>query len=95
MNTRGRPGTLAPTYHDEQVERSDTWLTSLTCSTHLSSSSTLHVEGAGADVAHVRHHVDHPVDVLFDRSIMLASTDGLPGPVTMNRLGKPADATPR
>ena len=26
---------------------------------------------------------------------MLDSTDGLPGPVTMNRLGNPAAATPR
>ena len=26
---------------------------------------------------------------------MLLSTDGLPGPVTMNRFGKPATATPR
>ena len=27
--------------------------------------------------------------------IMLASTDGLPGPVMVKRLGKPAVATPR
>ena len=26
---------------------------------------------------------------------MLLSTDGLPGPVTMNRFGKPAVASPR
>ena len=28
-------------------------------------------------------------------TIMLDSTDGLPGPVIMNRLGNPAEAMPR
>src|SRR3981189_1240727 len=46
MNTRGRPGILAPTYQELQVDRSETLETSLTCSTHSSSEA-----GTGSMVA--------------------------------------------
>jgi hypothetical protein len=36
MNTRGLPGTLAPTYQELQVERSESPATSRTCATQAS-----------------------------------------------------------
>src|SRR6201988_1135240 len=95
MKTRGRPGMLVPTYQELQVDRSDTVETSLTCSTQASSASRV----GWIEVA--------PMPRMWQRQsasqstccsiawIMLASTEGLPGPVIMNRFENPADASPR
>jgi hypothetical protein len=39
--------------------------------------------------------VGDPVDVLLDRHAMLDSTEGLPGPVMVKKLGKPTVVSPR
>jgi hypothetical protein len=46
-------------------------------------------------LAHIRDAVGNPLHMLLDRNRHVPSTDGLLGPVIVNRLGKPATASPR
>src|SRR3954467_14983724 len=94
MNTRGLPGMLVPTYQELQVDRSETVDTAVTCSTQASSCSTT----GSMQVAPTSRM--WPMQSASQSTccsiawIMLASTEGLPGPVIMNRLGKPTEGVP-
>src|SRR5690349_12387651 len=95
MKIRGLPGTFAPTYHELQVERRLVPATSFTCAIQAFSASS-----AGSICLMpclfrcVTHSVIHSTCCSIEGSI-LVRTDGLPGPVIMNRFGKPADIRPR
>ena len=90
MNTRGRPGMLAPTYQELQVDRSDTLATSLTCSTQAPRPRAW-ARSTARRCPHVRHAVDHPVDMLLDRLDHAGQHGRAAGPVMVKKLGKPAD----
>ena len=96
MKTRGLPGTLAPTYQELQDGNSVASATSLTCATQASSAARGRLdpaEAARAARGRCRSAI-HSTCCSIEGS-MLLSTDGLPGPVIVNRLGKPAIASPR
>src|ERR671919_1263868 len=90
MNTRGLPGTLAPTYQELAVGNSVPLASSLTWSTQASSDSTV-ASMAPMPLAR-RNEMQSAIQSTCCSMLttMLLSTEGLPGPVTMNRLGKPA-----
>ena len=95
MNTRGLPGMLAPTYHELQLERSVPPATSPTWPTHASSASRLaSIRVAPRERMQSMQSAIHSTCCSIDGS-MLVSTDGLPGPVMVKRLGKPAMVRPR
>src|SRR4029450_7423154 len=95
MNTRGLPGMLAPMYHELQDERSVAPAASPTWPTHASSASWLAPVGGGPrERTYSMQSAIHSTCCSIDGS-MLVSTDGLPGPVMVKRVGKPAMATPR
>ena len=95
INTRGRPGILAPTYHELHVDRSDTFETSVTCSTQLSSCSL--VGSMVVTFVSLMCAIQSTIQSTCCSMawIILARTEGLPGPVIINKLGKPAEAKPR
>jgi hypothetical protein len=86
---------LAPRYQESACGNSVEYATSVTCSIHAASAS-----GVASAVASPRA-VRYPMQSLIHStccsidSAMLLSTEGDPGPVTMNRFGKPGVATPR
>src|SRR4029453_13396875 len=95
MNTRGLPGMLAPMYHEEQDERSVAPAASPTWPTHASSASRLAPIRVGPrEGTCSMQSAIHSTCCSIDGS-MLVSTDGLPGPVMVKKLGKPARGRPR
>ena len=95
MNTRGLPGMFAPTYQELARGNSVASATSLTCATQPSSASG--VASIVSSACSRRWPMQSAIQSTCCSidSTMLLSTDGLPGPVTRNRLGKPAVARPR
>src|ERR1700709_1878075 len=96
MYARVLPGTFAPRY--QEVHDSCTWIGPawlVTCSGHSSCAS------ADASTTRWPDARISPSSVVMNSTwcsievTMLVSTDGEPGPVTVNRFGKPATATPR
>ena len=86
---------FAPTYQELHVERSEIAATSLTCSTHASSS-----EAKGSIVCAPRSRMWAMQSAIQSTCcsidwIMLASTEGLPGPVIMKKFGNPCVDRPR
>src|SRR5260370_7852780 len=95
MNTRGLPGMLAPTYQELHDGNNVPPATSLTCATHSCSAArdgSMHPRPRSR--ACKMQSAIHSTCCSMLGS-MLGSTEGLPGPVMANRLGKPAVATPR
>ena len=96
MKTRGLPGTLAPMYQELHDGNSVASATALTWATQASSASPgrLDPAEAAARAGGRWQSAIHSTCCSIEGS-MLLSTEGLPGPVIVNRLGKPAIATPR
>src|ERR1700731_3842106 len=95
MNTRGLPGSLAPIYQELQVERSEPPATSRTCATQFSSASACaSMRLSPSSRKYPMQSATHSTCCSIDGS-MLVSTEGLPGPVMVKRLGKPAMPRPR
>src|SRR3984957_20380873 len=95
MNTRSLPGTLAPIYQELQVERSEPPATSRTCATQFSSASACaSMRLSPSSRKYPMQSATHSTCCSIDGS-MLVSTAGLPGPVMVKRLGKPAMPRPR
>src|ERR1700719_2110477 len=91
MNTRGLPGTLAPIYQELQVERSEPPATSRTRATQFSSASACaSMRLSPSSRKYPMQSATHSTCCSIDGS-MLVSTEGLPGPVMVKRLGKPAE----
>ena len=77
------------------MERSVWLATSLTCATQRPRASVLASIGCELVRAHVAEQSAIQSTCCSMVGSMLVSTDGLPGPVIVNRLGKPATARPR
>src|SRR4249919_1111700 len=95
INTRGLPGILAPTYQELQLERrvmlatEPTWTFQASCASG-SGSITATPLARRASMQSAIQSTCCSID-----GSMLVSTDGLPGPVMVNRLGKPTTVRPR
>src|ERR1700677_4382618 len=86
---------FAPRYQESACGNSVKYATCVTCSIQAASASG--VASAVASPCAVRYpmqSVIHSTCCSIDRA-MLLSTEGDPGPVTMNRFGNPGVATPR
>src|SRR5438132_10224252 len=95
MNTRGLRGMLAPTYQELHDGNNVPSATSLTCATHSSSAAEVgSMHPRPRSRAYRMQSAIHSTCCSMLGS-MLVSTEGLPGPVMVNRLGKSAIATPR
>src|SRR6202047_4404627 len=95
MNTRGLPGTLAPIYQELQMERSEPPATSRTSATQFSSASACaSMRLSPSSHKYPMQSATHSTCCSIDGS-MLVSTEGLPGPVMVKRLGKRAMPRPR
>ena len=92
---RGLPGMLAPMYQDlaSGIERGCGHLVDVGHPRLLRLAGRL--DGRQVVRSQVREAVGDPVDVLLDGDHHVAETDGLPGPVIVKRLGKPAIVSPR
>src|ERR1700760_2727048 len=94
-NTRGLPGTLAPMYQDAAFGNSVIRAPSSTCTPQPSSAisvGSIVVEPSLRSC--VKQSAIQSTCCSID-TIMFDSTDGLPGPVIVNRFGKPTDIKPR
>src|SRR6185295_20352547 len=95
MKTRGLPGMLAPTYQELQVDRSVMLAAPPTSpAQNASAVSTGSITVTPLARSASRHSAIQSTCCSIDGS-MLVSTDGLPGPVMVNRLGKPTTVRPR
>src|SRR5687767_4152135 len=96
MYARVLPGTLAPRYqelHDSCTWIGPTWLVTWSAHSSCASADASATRCPDARISPSRvviHSTWCSIDVT-----MFVSTDGEPGPVTVNRFGKPATATPR
>ena len=97
MYTRVLPGTLAPRYHELQLGcvLKRPFTTEALCSIHSSCAS-----GAASMVLSPWSRRWRNASVIQStwssiEATMFVSTDGLPGPVTVKRFGKPATWIPR
>lgn len=95
MNTRGLPGMFAPVYQEFVPGISVVSATALTWATQPSCASAVgSIRSRPSRLRSAMQSVIHSACCSIDR-IMLEKTDGLPGPVTVNRLGNPATISPR
>ena len=95
MNTRGLPGMFAPMYQEFASGYSVLSATSLTCWTQSRSAS-----GAASIRFMPRARIvarQSPIQSICCSiaTIICVFTDGLPGPVIVNMLGKPETISPR
>ena len=90
MKTCGFPGTFAPRYQLLHPWKSVSSATVFTHATHSACASSVAsiVESPSASSDEITSRM-YSTCCSIDTT-MLVSTDGLPGPVTVNRFGKPA-----
>src|SRR4051812_10136169 len=94
-NRNGFPGVLAPMYQDLVLVRRVVLATSSTCWVHSCSASAVgSIRVTPFSLAWLRQPTIHSMCCSIEVG-MLLSTEGLPGPVIMNRFGKPLVARPR
>src|SRR5215210_1442932 len=93
--TRGLPGTLAPMYHELAVGKSVMSAQSLTCCTHPASAVSVGSIRVNPWARRVSSWSATQSMCCSIDTVMFDSTDGLPGPVTMNRFGNPVVVSPR
>ena len=95
IKTLGFPGILAPTYQLLQADRNEMFETSFTCSTQ--SSSYLFI----GSIVWAPMSLKWPMQSTIQSTccsidwIILAKTEGLPGPVIMKKLGNIAVESPK
>ena len=95
MNTRGLPGMFAPMYQVSAVGNSEACASSWLCTTQASSAC-----GAGSMARAPRSRTAPMIRAMNSTCCsidtgMFDSTDGLCGPVMVNRFGYPALISPR
>ena len=95
MNMRGLPGTLAPMYQLLACGSIVGVTASVECRHQAASASSLaSMLVCWRCFSATRQSAIHSTCCSMEL-IMLVSTDGLPGPVIVNRFGKPATIRPR
>ena len=94
-NTRGLPGTLAPMYHELANGNREMSAPSLTWRPHPSSACWVASIVSNPPSRRSRNVSAMKSTCCSIDTDMFDSTDGLPGPVIMNRLGKPTLNRPR
>ena len=89
------PGTFAPMYQELASGNRVALATSLTCSTHASCAGGVgSIDEMPLTRRWTRQSLIQSTCCSID-TIMLLNTDGLPGPVTVKKLGKPTTLRPR
>src|SRR5262245_50525410 len=95
MNTRVLPGMFAPTYQELQCGYSVCSAAALTCPTQASTASGVaSIEPTALSRRYFRQSPIHVTWWWID-IIMFVSTEGLPGPVMVNKFGMPGTPRPR
>src|SRR5579863_1264292 len=95
MNTRGLPGMLAPRYQELHEGNSVAAAIAFTRATHSSSARGFASMRDHPCARKCSKHAAIQFACCSMHGSMLLNTDGLPGPVMMNRLGNSAVASPR